>query len=114
MLPYLPGQIRRDEPIASVTADDAHDARGCRDAVAGRGAEAVIPPRRNARPWKKDSPGAASRNETLRAIERLGRTIWRHRSGYHRRSRVETNPLGQWMGLVAQSLQGIHIASPAA
>ncbi|PZX10264.1 hypothetical protein LX81_04284, partial [Palleronia aestuarii] len=62
----------------------------CRDAIAGRGAEAIIPPRRNAKPWKKDSPGAASRNEALRAIGRVGRTIWRKRSGYDRRSRVET------------------------
>jgi hypothetical protein len=26
----------------------------------------------------------------LRAIKRLGRTIWRHWTGYHRRSRAET------------------------
>ncbi|SFG31478.1 hypothetical protein SAMN05518801_1161, partial [Novosphingobium sp. CF614] len=30
------------------------------------------------------------RNETLRAIKRLGRTIWKKWSGYHRRSLVET------------------------
>ena len=41
-------------------------------------------------PWKKDSPGAAGRNEALRAIKRLGRTLWRKWSGYHRRSRAET------------------------
>ena len=85
----LLGQIPEGEPIASITADGAYDTRGCRDAIANRGADAVIPPRRNAKPWKKDSPGAAGRNEALRAIKRLGRTIWRRRSGYHRRSRVE-------------------------
>ena len=73
-----------------MTADGAHDGRACRDAIALRGAEAVIPPRRNAKPWKKDSPGAAARNEALRAIKRLGRTLWRRWSGYHRRSRAET------------------------
>ena len=72
--PWL-GQIPEDEPIASVTADGAYDTRGCRDAIAGQGAEAVIPPRRNAKPWKKNSPGAGTRNEALRAIKRLGRTI---------------------------------------
>ena len=40
--------------------------------------------------WKEDGPGAAARNETLRAIKRLGRTIWKKWSGYHRRSLVET------------------------
>jgi hypothetical protein len=90
VLPDLPGQIPAGEPIASVTADGADDARGCRDAIANRGADAAIPPGRNAKPWKKDSPGAAGRNEAPRAIRRLGRTIWRKWSGYHRRSRAET------------------------
>ena len=90
MLPGLLAQIPEGEPIASVTADGAYDGRACRDAIAGRGADAVIPPRRNAKPWKKDSPGAAGRNEALRAIKRLGGTIWRKWSGYHRRSRAET------------------------
>ena len=62
----------------------------CRDAIALRGAEAVISPRRNAKPWKKDSPGARGRNDDLRAMKRFGRTLWRKWSGYHRRSRVET------------------------
>ncbi len=90
VLPDLLGQVPAGEEIASVTADGAYDTRGCRDAIANRGADAVIPPRRNAKPWKKDSPGAAGRNEALRAIRHLGRTIWRRWSDYHRRSRVET------------------------
>ena len=90
MLRDLLSQIPTAEPIASVTADGAHDGRACRDAIADRGAEAVIPPRRNAKPWKKDSPGAAGRNEALRIIKRIGRAIWRRWSGHHRRSRVET------------------------
>jgi chromosome condensin MukBEF MukE localization factor len=32
----------------------------------------------------------AARNEILRAARRLGRTIWKKWSGYHRRSLVET------------------------
>ena len=90
MLPGLLSQSPQGERIASVTADGVHDGRACRDAVAVRGADAIIPPRRNAKPWKKDSPGAAGRNEALGAIKRLGRTLWRKWSGYHRRSRVET------------------------
>ena len=69
--------------------DGAYDTRKCHDAIAARGAAAIIPPRKNAKPWKPDSPGALARNEALRASKRFGRTIWRRWSGYHRRSRVE-------------------------
>jgi hypothetical protein len=90
MLPDLLGQIPEGEPIASVTADGAYDTRRCHDVIAQREARAVIPPRKNAKPWKEDSPGAGVRNDALRACKRFGRMIWRRWSGYHRRSRVET------------------------
>lgn len=51
-------------------------------------------PRKNARPWKPSTAGAIARNEALRASKYLGRGIWRKWSGYHRRSRAETKPLG--------------------
>jgi hypothetical protein len=90
MLPELLSQIPPDQEITSVTADGAYDTRKCHDAIAERGAAAVIPPRRNAKPWKADSAGAAARNEALRASKHLGRALWRRWSGYHRRSRAET------------------------
>jgi hypothetical protein len=90
MLPELLSQIPPDQEIASVTADGAYDTRKCHDAIAERGAVAIIPPRKNAKPWKDDSAGAAARNEALRASKHLGRTLWRRWSGYHRRSRAET------------------------
>ena len=83
-------QIPADENIASVTADGAYDTRKCHDAIAERGAKAVIPPRKNAKPWKAITAGAVARNEALRASKYLGRALWRRWSGYHRRSRVET------------------------
>lgn len=89
MLPELLSRIPPDQEIASVTADGACDTRKCHDAIAERGAAAVMPPRRNARPWKADTAGAVARNEALRASGRLGRALWRRWSGYHRRSRVE-------------------------
>ena len=52
--------------------------------------DAVIPPRKNAKPWKATTAGAVARNEALRTSKYLGRAIWRRWSGYHRRSRVET------------------------
>ena len=90
VLPDLLAQIPADEKIGSVGGDGAYDTRKCHTAIAARGAHAVIPVRRNGRPWKEDGPGAAARNETMRAITRLGRTIWKKWSDYHRRSLVET------------------------
>ena len=39
--------------------------------------------------WKENTAGASARNEILRTTERLGRSIWKTWSGYHRRSLVE-------------------------
>ena len=90
ILPELLDQIPPDQEIATVTADGAFDTRKCHDAIAARGAAAIIPPRKNAKPWKPDTAGAIARNEILRTSKRVGRTIWRRWSGYHRRSRAET------------------------
>ena len=52
VLPDLLAQISEGKAIASVTADGAYATRGCGDAIADRGADAdaVIPPRHNAKP----------------------------------------------------------------
>ena len=50
----------------------------------------MIPPRKNAKPWKDNKVHSRERNELLRTIKRLGRTLWKKWSGYHRRSLVET------------------------
>jgi hypothetical protein len=86
----LLAQIPEDEKISSVGGDGAYDTRKCHAAIAERDAAAVIPVRRNGQPWTKEGPGVEARNETLRATKRLGRTIWKKWSGYHRRSLVET------------------------
>ncbi len=90
MLPELMAQIALDEPMASVSADGAYDTRACHEAIAQRGAAAIIPPRKNAQIWKSPSAGAKVRNEAVLACKRLGRRIWKAWSGYHRRSLVET------------------------
>ena len=89
MLPELLSQIPPDQEIASVTADGACDTRKCHDAIAERGAAAVIPPRKNAKPWKTVTAGARStvlepvavgsapRNAALRASKYLDRALWR-------------------------------------
>ena len=90
MLPDLLNQIPRDERIGSVSGDGAYDTKKDHAAIAERDAEAIIPVRKNGKLWKDNTPGARARNETLRATERLGRTIWKKWSGYYRRSLVET------------------------
>jgi hypothetical protein len=94
MLPDLLNQIPADHDLGRVTADGAYDTRKCHDAIAARNAHAVIPPRKNAKMWKPDTPGARARNEAVRSSKYLGRAMWRQVTGYHRRSRVETKPLG--------------------
>jgi len=53
MLPELLGQIPSDEPIASVSGDGAYDTKTCHAAINERGAQAMIPPRKNAQAWKE-------------------------------------------------------------
>src|SRR3972149_548182 len=89
-LPDLLAQIPEDEPMLSVGGDGAYDTRNCHAAIAERGAAAIIPVRRNGTAGPKDGPGVDARNETLRAMKRLGRAIWKKWSGYHKRSLVET------------------------
>ena len=90
VLPELLNQIPADQDIGSVTADGAYDTRKCHEAIAAQDAHAVIPPRKNAKPWTSMSDGAIARNDAVNAQRYLGRTLWRRRSGYHRRSRVQT------------------------
>ena len=90
MLPELLAQIPPDEAVASVSGDGAYDTKACHAAIVQRGAQAVIPPRKNGKPWKATLMGASVRNEALKACHRLGYAIWKKWSGYHRRSLVET------------------------
>lgn len=90
MLPCLLDHIPIGEMIASVSDNGAYDTKGCHEAIAQRGAQAIIPTRKNAKPWKDQRPGAKARNAILAATRRLGRKIWKKWTGYHRRSLVET------------------------
>ncbi len=90
MLPELLAQIPADQPLAFVSGDGAYDTKGCYSAIVARNAEAIIPVRKNGKPWQENTAGAQARNEVLRATNRLGQTIWKKWSGYHRRSLVET------------------------
>ncbi len=86
----LLNQIPQEEQIDSVYTDGAYDTKQCRQVIAERQAHAVIPLRKNAKFWKDTKISSLERNELLRTVKRLGRTLWKKWSGYHRRSFVET------------------------
>jgi len=90
VLPDLVAQVEGE--IRQVSADGAYDKRRCYEALAERGATAVIPPRRDAKIWQHGNCAGApwQRDENLRAIRRQGRRRWKQESGYHRRSLAET------------------------
>ena len=70
-------QIPQDERVDSVYSDGAYDIKQSREVIADRQAHAVIPPRKNAKPWKDTKSISLERNELLRTVKRLGRTLWK-------------------------------------
>ncbi len=90
MLPALLEQVT--QPLCQVSADGGYDRRTCYEAIAERGAKAVIPPRRGAKIWQHGNSKAQrlARDENLRRIRAVGRAKWKRESGYHRRSLAET------------------------
>ena len=86
--------------------DAAYDTKACHEAIASRQAAAIIPTRKNAKPWADDKTGAWARNEILRATRRLGRSIWKKWSGYHRRSLVVETKMGCVKRLIGRTRDG--------
>jgi hypothetical protein len=79
--------------IDKVNADGAYDSVDNFRRIAERGAEPVIPPRFGAVIRKE--PEAAARNEVVSEMESLydeesGDSRWKKESGYHARSRIES------------------------
>lgn len=69
-----------DEEIEQVSGDGAYDKRKCYDAIAARGANATIPPRKDAVSWK-DHPETGEvhpRNRVLERIDEVERQQWKH------------------------------------
>ena len=78
LLGDLLAQIPQDEQIDSVYTDGAYDTKKCRQVIADRQAHAVTPPRKNAKLWKDTKSSSLERNELLRTVTRLGRTLWKN------------------------------------
>lgn len=85
----LPRQLRQIEAsVERVYADGAFDARNCYRAIYESGARPIIPPRKGSTLWGDDY--LKDRNKNLRGVRKLGLKGWKKRSGYHKRSLVET------------------------
>ncbi len=86
-LPDLLGQI--ESPVGSVTADGAYDGDTVYGEVLQRHppARVIIPPRSTA---VLSEAGTTQRDDHLRSIRKHGRIGWQRRSGFGRRSLVET------------------------
>ncbi len=87
-VPDLLDQVK--DPVAAVIADGAYDGQPVYDAVAANhpGAAIIIPPRSTAVAGQNETP--TQRDRHLEAIAKHGRRRWQQRSGYGRRSLVET------------------------
>jgi Transposase DDE domain len=108
LLPQVEGEIGQGR------ADGAYDKRQGSEAREGYGATATIPPRRAAKLWQhgKSAGEPWQRDETLRAIRRLGRRRWKQESGDHRRSLAET-PFFRLTTLFGPTLQSREFPRPA-
>ncbi|HKQ04129.1 MAG TPA: IS5 family transposase, partial [Blastocatellia bacterium] len=77
-----------ESPIERIYGDGAFDARQCYRAIHQPGARAIIPPRKGSTLWQDSD--LKDRNRNQRGVQKHGAKGWKKRSGYHRRSLVET------------------------
>ena len=71
----LLAQIPLDEQIESIYADSGYDTKYCRQVILDRDAHAVISQRKNAKPWKDKQARSIEKNELLKTVKHLGKTI---------------------------------------
>jgi hypothetical protein len=85
----LPGLLSEVEgEVAKVLGDGAYDVQDCYRAIHGRGARAVIPPKKWAR--VRGGPEFRDRDAAVLRVREVGRDGWKREAGYHRRSLAET------------------------
>ena len=88
----LPEEIPSLQTVISFIGDGAYDTQDVHEVCYRRGAIPIIPPRKGAR--LRIGLAFTHRNGAVKACKRLGCAIWKRRSGYHRRSLVETKMNG--------------------
>ena len=83
------------QTVNEVIADGAYDTQSCREAIAKRGAKALIRPRKGSIRKQEPYPGSEERDDAIRIISALGNDdealdLWKKLTSYGRRSLVET------------------------
>jgi len=104
-----------DASVEQVSADGAYDTRQCYELLQGKGAKALIPPRKNAKIWKHGNcrGPAHPRDENLRFIRKYGRKAWKRHSCYHRRSIAETT-VGRFKSIFGGTVKSRNFANQVA
>lgn len=79
-------------PISEVIGDGAYDSKDCYAACKKMNATAIFPPRNGAVIHQHGNikKEALPRDQTIRCIRDLGKKSWKQKTGYHRRSLVES------------------------
>jgi hypothetical protein len=97
--------------IETVTGDKGYDNRNAYDPIAARAARAIIPPRSGAA-LKLTNPswGDVERNRNILEKHFIGGELWKYKSGYTRRSLVET-AIGRYKQIIGPRLHGKNIAN---
>lgn len=95
--------------VKSLYGDGAYDDIAFRRAAEEIGAQAIVPPPRNARLRKEIDAATARRNDAIKQIKGLGgddeaRALWKKLTGYHTRSLGETT-MYRFKQLTGSSLQ---------
>jgi hypothetical protein len=95
-------------PVASVSADGAYDARAVYEAAHERGerqaVRVLIPPGRDAQLNPRPSGAQRERNRNIRSIRELGRRRWHTQSGYSTRSLVE-NTVFRYKTIIGRNMR---------
>jgi len=94
------------------TADGAYDKTMVYEALVERGANVIVPPKKNARISRKKTRAARARNETVETVRELGRREWKKQAGYHRQARVE-NAFYRYKQLIGGRLKARKFAAQA-
>ena len=101
----------RDE-VERFTTDGAYDKTAVHDLLTARGADLVVPPKKNARVSRHGPPGVRARNVTVESVLEVGLRAWKKQGGYPRQARVE-NAFSRYKQLIGGRLRGRNYAMQA-
>ena len=110
-VPSLLAQV--DRAISSARADSAYDVKGVYEAIEHhreeRSPRVLIPPQKNAQ-LAESSPTNRERNRNIRSRARLGKGTWHKKSGYSKRSKVETT-FYRYKNIIGPAMRARRLAS---